>query len=304
MAHVSFPVVGGLRVRVVAEGEGPLFVLLPSPLLRAESYAPLRRALARRFTVLVLELPGSGRSERLSSPWRVEQLASFVRLFLSSLGAPAIVLGHSHSAPVAYHVAMDGARACAAVVLADPVGTGRAGLFEVTARRLLDALFELRVGPRLLLHVLRNVVAHPRSFFGHLRRSGGDWLLEGVADGSRADGSRADGSRADGSRADGSRAHGSRARVPVLVAHGRLDLTMPRGGGEELARRMHAEHVVVPGAHDGLIARPRAFTRIVTGFLERAGALDAARSSAPASRRAVAARAPRPLDRLEALSAR
>lgn len=212
-------------------------VILASLLVRARSYLPLLRELTRRFRVLVLELPGSGRGSRLEQPWTTEQYARWTASLLAENGLHAITLvGHSNSGPVALHTALQSPHV-ARLVLVDSIGARRrGGIVTVIAARCVDGLQELALDLRGWWHLAYNVVVHPRSFLAQVRAASRCKLLDA--------------------------AHF--VRVPAVIAWAPRDVTMPIACARRFQASMpHARLVVGPGAHDWLITHPRAFVERV-----------------------------------------
>src|SRR5689334_24064791 len=90
--------VAGHTAHCLVKGDGPDFVLLASPLVRARTYSPVMRRLARHFRVTVVELPGSGRASPLERPWSVPEYAAWTADLLPRLTAsPPWLMGHSDS---------------------------------------------------------------------------------------------------------------------------------------------------------------------------------------------------------------
>jgi pimeloyl-ACP methyl ester carboxylesterase len=96
-------------------------LILASPLASCRPYAPLVRVLSTTFTVVVLELPGSGGSIPLRTPWTSRQYGAFVAevIRVLPLGAP-VVIGHGASATIAIEASCLSPRDVSALVLADP----------------------------------------------------------------------------------------------------------------------------------------------------------------------------------------
>src|SRR5690606_19125709 len=63
---------GGAEARYLIAGSGPPVLVVASPLVLARTYARMARLLAASFTVVVIEPPGSGGSQRLDRAWSFE----------------------------------------------------------------------------------------------------------------------------------------------------------------------------------------------------------------------------------------
>lgn len=243
-----FVTLNGIELRVVEAGSGAPVLLLPSLLIRADTYRPLLEALATRFSVVAVELPGSGRSAPIDTTWSVERYAAFVRRFVQAreLKRP-VVIGHSNSGPIAMRVGADAAPVCSAVVLADIIGVRAASLARVLFDRVVDGLFELRLDLRAAWHLPYNLARHPRSFLRQVRASAGTSAFELAP----------------------------HVRIPSLVMWARRDRTMPFADGEALAARIPGARLfVAPGRHDWLMLKPNVFVRALAGFLDEQRAPD------------------------------
>jgi pimeloyl-ACP methyl ester carboxylesterase len=120
--------VGGARARYLCCGSGPPLLLLVSPLALARTYLPAVRSLCRSFTVVCVELPGSGRSERLPEPWSVERYAEWTLELVRHLPLAApVVMAHGASAPIATELARIAPGEISGVVLGDPRGATWSG---------------------------------------------------------------------------------------------------------------------------------------------------------------------------------
>ncbi|HEU4403842.1 MAG TPA: alpha/beta hydrolase, partial [Polyangiaceae bacterium] len=130
----------------------------------------------------------------------------------------------------------------ARLVLADAVGARpRRSLPRVLAARLRDALdpAEWGLNVRAAPHVVGNLWRHPRSWLHQVRAGAlADVLGEAGA-----------------------------VRVPVLLAWGRRDHTMPLVCARRFAAALPSASIVVgPGSHDWLVTHPEAFARAVRSF--------------------------------------
>jgi len=146
--------VDGARARYLCRGSGPPLLLLASPLALARRYQGAIRSLSRSFTVVCVELPGSGRSQPLSSPWSVERYAEWVLELVRYLPLAApIVVGHGGSKAIAAEVARQAPSEIGGIVLVDAPG------------------HTARLGLRLLPQVLWNAFRHHGTFAEHVKNA-------------------------------------------------------------------------------------------------------------------------------------
>lgn len=144
----------GARARYLCNGSGPPLLLLASPLAFGRSYMRAVHSLCRSFTVVCVELPGSGGSERLEEPWSPERYAEWVLELVRYLPLAApIIVGHGSSAAIAAEVARIAPGEIGGIVLADAPGTGMA------------------FGVRDLPEVVLNAVRHRVSFSEHVKNA-------------------------------------------------------------------------------------------------------------------------------------
>jgi pimeloyl-ACP methyl ester carboxylesterase len=160
--------VHGREVAYRLEGQGPLIVLVHGMAGRAATWDLVVPALAERFTVLALDLPGHGSSAKpVDGDYSLGSLASIVRDLMVSLGRErATVVGQSLGGGVAMQFAYQFPSRCERLVLVGSGGLGR----EVTP--LLRALAFPGVEylyPVLFASVFRNA---GRGVLGGLRKIG------------------------------------------------------------------------------------------------------------------------------------
>ncbi|WP_299046112.1 alpha/beta hydrolase [uncultured Tateyamaria sp.] len=97
----------------VVAGQGPDIVLLHGVGLRAEAWNAQIDALAGHCRVSAIDLPGHGRSVRLTAPSGV---ADYTDAVASCLAGPALIVGHSFGAMIALDMAARHPRRVLAVV--------------------------------------------------------------------------------------------------------------------------------------------------------------------------------------------
>lgn len=122
--------VDGARARYLCCGSGPPLLLVASPLALASTYRRAIRTLCRSFTVVCVELPGSGGSERLLEPWSTARYAAWVLELVRYLPLAApVVVGHGASTAVAAALAELAPSEIGGLVLVDaPGAAGQLGL--------------------------------------------------------------------------------------------------------------------------------------------------------------------------------
>ncbi|MDB4935725.1 MAG: putative hydrolase or acyltransferase of alpha/beta superfamily [Labilithrix sp.] len=155
--------VDGARARYLCCGSGPPLLLLASPLALSRSYLPAVRSLSRSFTVVCVELPGSGGSERLPEPWSALRYAQWTLELVRHLPLAApVVTAHGASAPIATELARIAPGELGGVVLIDPRGTKSA--------------LDLRALPSVASFAL-NAIRHPATFSEHAKNAYASSLL-------------------------------------------------------------------------------------------------------------------------------
>lgn len=232
---------GGLRGVCEEVGSGPPLVILASPLARAKTYRPAAASLARSFRVLTLEMPGSGAADQLAGSWSIEQYADWAAHYIDSanLDRP-VVVGHSNSGPIAVVLAARHPGLVGRLVVADATGTGPFSPFRMFVGGLCDIVLEIGLVLRAWHHVAGNLPRHPTNF------------VRQVTDSVTAD-----------VRADAARVH-----VPVLLAWGKRDHTLPPACADEYARHLPDArvHLSPRGSHNWMINRPDEFAAAVAAF--------------------------------------
>jgi len=111
------------RVAVEDEGEGPVIVCVHGLGGSGNTWTPLMPALARH-RVIRIDLPGSGRSQRVEGPLSIEGYVDAVLGVCSRLGVTrAHWLGHSMGTIVVQHIAATQPKLVASVALFGPLIT-------------------------------------------------------------------------------------------------------------------------------------------------------------------------------------
>ena len=234
--------VDGYRGSLIEAGDGPPLVLLATTLVRSRPYAPVIRRLAQHFRVYAVDMPGCGRATRLREPWDFQRYAGWADRLLDELGLERVTLvGHSNSAGTCLVMGALYPTRLARIILADTVGADAApSYFRVLLGRALDAFLEPWLSITGGHHLLYNVLFHPRNFFAQVKRSIQTDL----------------------------RPYAPRVRLPVLLAWGRRDHTMPLRCAHALQGLLpRASLYVSPtGSHDWIITHAHEFASAVSAF--------------------------------------
>ena len=146
--------VNGAGARYLCCGSGPPLLLLASPLALARTYQRAIRTLCRSFTVVCVELPGSGGSERLAEPWTTKRYAEWALELIRHLPLAApVVVGHGGSIAIAVELAALAPAEIGGLVLTDAPGTSA------------------QLGVRALPEVLWNALRHRSTFGEHVKNA-------------------------------------------------------------------------------------------------------------------------------------
>jgi pimeloyl-ACP methyl ester carboxylesterase len=266
--------IDGVRVHVIEQGNGFPVLLIHGFGGSTYDFRTLIPALAERFRVIAVDLPGFGFSDRdapeLSGPAWVEML----RALLQRLGVErAIVIGHSMGGMVAQRFAAEHPKMVERLVLIASPRADQRPPFRADSRvasALLACLQGLTYGLGGITRVARRTVADPALMSGealeeHLRplrvRGSAAAVRQLVRDAAREE-----------------PVDLARVTTPTLLLWGSEDRIVPLKVGEELRALLpNARLEVVQGAgHMVLEERPEETHQIVLRFLNEAVAAAAA----------------------------
>jgi pimeloyl-ACP methyl ester carboxylesterase len=237
--------VNGHRGGYVEEGSGPPLVLLVTPFVNAAMYFPAQQALAPRFRVFTVELPGTAGHEPGGQAWELDEYAAWVAALLERLDLRDVLLvGHSNSGAVALLTGLVCPQRLSGVVLVDTIGaSGSHSFVDVLAGLAACAPLEIRFALRLPPVFAFNIWYHARNFFRQFVVSVRRDL----------------------------RAEARRLRVPTLVAWGALDFVEPPSCAAVLMRLLPEGELYVSarGSHDWHVELATEFSAAVEGFARR-----------------------------------
>ncbi|MDQ4005920.1 MAG: alpha/beta fold hydrolase [Actinomycetota bacterium] len=265
----------GKRLSTYAFGEGPPVVLLHGLAATKLSYLPLLPALAKRYRVIVPDLPGHGESTKRRGSYTPAAFARTVLALMDQLSVDqAAVIGNSMGGRIALEVAAEAPDRVAALALLDPAAAGLP--FPLYARLL--GLLPTGVGAvpvpwrkRLVVAGIRQLFAHPDRLPRNAYLAGADEFIRIYRTGKARVALLAAmrGLIADDPDAFWERAAATDART--LILWGQKDRLVPVRLGRQLARRMpDAELVVLPDVgHVPQFEVPEETRELVLGFLDR-----------------------------------
>jgi pimeloyl-ACP methyl ester carboxylesterase len=241
-------------------GSGPPLLLIPGLALDLGAWDEVAEALADRFTCILLDNRGAGRSPAPPGPYTVEQMTGDVEGLLDALDLDhAIVAGHSLGGFVALQLALDRPERVSGLALVSTAARGDLGadgarpplartggpLAEVVRGNLADAAakgFPARHPERFRRFVSARLACPPRG--------------RGVA-----------GQRAAVAGFD-ARGRLGEVRCPTAVVHGLSDRLVPAAFGRELAAGIPgARFVGLEGVgHLPMLEAPSELARVVSGL--------------------------------------
>jgi pimeloyl-ACP methyl ester carboxylesterase len=262
-------VMGG-RVGYLTAGAGPPLVLVHGLGGSATNWCELVPLLARRYRLLIPDLPGHGRSDPLPAVSGLDSFADrVVAVMEEEGGVPAPVVGHSLGGVVALRLALRHPQAVSALVLAGSAGLsiGRPWL-----RELITANVVLR--PGRLAGRFRSRVSRSnrlrRLVFGFVSVADPvgltDSAVEGFLAGQVLHTDTASAWQA--LRRDDPRRELEHIGCPVLVLWGGEDHQLPLEDAFEYTRRLRAPLRTIAGCGHLLIGeRPEACAHAIESFI-------------------------------------
>jgi len=251
-----------LHLEVQGPEDGPPVLLLHGWGSSARLMAPIAEALADRYRVFNVDLPGHGLTPPPPEPWGVAEHAALVaELIRRRIGPPVVLIGHSNGGRIGLYLASepDGAALLRALVLISPSGMRprRPWHYYVraTLARLLKAPFQVLPQPlrEPALDWLRHTVVWKALGSSDYRR------LEGVM--------RETFVRIVNTYVEDRLA---RINIPVLVFWGERDRAVGRAQMERLVQALPDAGLVVlkNAGHYGYLDDPDTFIAATRYFLD------------------------------------
>ena len=146
--EVTFPVVGGVRTRVLTAGSGPALLLLHGTGGHLETYQKNVTELSQHFQVIVPDMIGHGYTDRPDVDYTLDDYADHLFALLDHFGvSTAYLSGESIGGCIAAWMALRSPERAAALVLntgilerPDEAGLAQLADLEVRTARLVDEL--------------------------------------------------------------------------------------------------------------------------------------------------------------------
>jgi len=274
LEHVSVKA-GGHTLSSYAFGEGPPVILLHGLAATKLSYLPVLPALARRYRVVVPDLPGHGESTKPRARYTPAYFARVILALMDEVGTDrAALVGNSMGGRIAMEVAAGAPDRVSALALLDPAAAGLP--FPMYARLL--GMLPTGVGAvpvplrkRAVVFGIRQLFADPERLPKGAYLAGADEFIRVYRHG-RARVALLSAMR--GLIADGADHFWERVAdvdVPTLIVWGSDDRLVPVRIGRRLAATLpRAELVVLPGVgHVPQFEDPEETRRLLLGFLDR-----------------------------------
>lgn len=253
-----------MTLHVERHGHGPELVLVHGWGLHGGIWSELAAALAQRFTVIRLDLPGHGRSHATPMPARLSDLTDVV---VEQVRSPAIWLGWSLGGLVTLEVARRYPERVTKLVLA-----------AATPRFVQAPDWDAAMAPDVFGEFARNLQADYRGTlmrFLSLQAGGDDegrTLIKRLRSELLVHGEPQPQALANGlAILEGTDLRRELAAIsaPALVVHGQLDRLAPPAAGKYLAEHLpHAQLALLPGSgHAPFLTQPQRFRERIEAFL-------------------------------------
>lgn len=239
--------ISGHRLFYRTIGRGSPVVLLHGHGVSGAIWQRVIPFLTRHYQVIVVDLPGYGRSQ-FTGTWRLREIAPLLARWLQQLELPPVVLiGHSMGGAIAIHLTASAPELVDRLILVNAAGLPLRAQFLILAARSIGSLFQPGNGS-YPPQVLRDHLLTPTRL-----------LWQSAQEVAKSD----------------FRAELSAISVPTLIIWGERDLLLPLTLGHELHTALpHATFVTMPQCgHRPMLAQPTVFSQIVLRFLQQGSSI-------------------------------
>lgn len=118
-----FVEIDGLNIEYCEEGEGYPILLLHGWGASFDTYRGIINTLKNRHRVVALNFPGCGKSDTMTTPWKLEDYCDLVLKFMKALNIEnPIMFGHSHGGRTTIKMVAEGMVQPPKIVLLDSAG--------------------------------------------------------------------------------------------------------------------------------------------------------------------------------------
>ncbi len=247
-------VVDSLLTQYDRAGKGKTVLVLHGWADNSKGWQKVAAQLAKKFDVIIVDLPGFGSTQAPSTAWGLDEYAAFVGSFLKKIHTQAFaIVGHSNGGAIAIRGLANRAFAAERLVLLDSAGVRREYSTRKKAVKLVTKTGKLLTKP-LPSNVKKQL---RRKLYQHV---GSDMLLvehlqeifkKVVTDDVQKD--------------------AARLKLPTLLVYGADDLDTPVQHGRMLHNLIAGSGFeVVPGAgHFAHLDKPAVVLPLVEEFLQR-----------------------------------
>ena len=226
-----------------ATGMGSPLVLLHGYGVSGAIWQRVLPLLAQNYQVIVVDLPGYGRSQ-FTGTWRLREIAPLLARWLQQMELrPVVLIGHSMGGAIAIHLTASVPELIDRLALVDAAGLPLHAQFPTLAARSIGSFFQLGNGS-FPLQVLHDHLFTSRRL-----------LWQSAQEIAKSD----------------FRTELAMIAVPTLIIWGERDLLLPLTLGHELHTALpHATFVTVPECgHRPMLAKPAMFSQTVLRFLQQ-----------------------------------
>jgi pimeloyl-ACP methyl ester carboxylesterase len=241
--------ISGHRLFYHIVGAGSPLVLIHGHAASGAAWQRVLPFLAQHYQVIVVDLPGYGRSQ-LTGPWRLYGIAPLLVRWLRQMELqPVALIGHSMGGAIAADLTVSAPELVDRLVLVDTAGLPLRAPLPILAVRSVGSFFQPGNGSYFPLEIRDHLLTSPRT------------LWQSALQVAKCD----------------FRAELASISVPTLIMWGEHDLLIPPTLGYELHKALpHATFVIVPKCgHRPMLGQPAVFSQIVLRFLQQDSSIKA-----------------------------